>query len=294
MRRLAEADVMAGPTRPPGGTQRSLVIETLGYLGAAIVVAASLLIVARYWGDLDVAWRLTVLGSATLILLGCGAALPTRLSDLGDRLRAVLWTGSTAAGAGFLAVLAVDFLDLQGDDVALLVASGTAAYAAVLWFSRPSFLLQLSMMVTVGVAASAAIAQTPVPDSMSGLGVWVAGLGWALLAWAGLLQPSRWSVTSASAMAIAGAMVTASSDGGIVLTLVTVTAVIAAGAVSRNLPLLGVGLIGLLLNVPQALTRWFPDSLAAAYVLLIVGMLLVVAALWAARRPGGDPDDRQM
>lgn len=278
-----QAVVTAQPDR---GHRSSLVVESLGYLGGAIVVAASMLIAAHYWGDLASGWRLTVLGVATLALLVGGAAVPSGLADVGDRLRAVLWLGSTGAGAGFLAVLGVDLLDFHGDDIAVLIASGTTAYAAMLWFSRPGPLQQLAMMVSLGGAATALIAEAQVPDSVPGLGIWGVGIGWALLGWGGLLEPRWFGMTLGSAMAVVGSMTTASSDAGTVLTLATVVAVIGAAMTLRNLLLLGVGTIGLLVNLPAAITRWFPDSLAAPYVLLVVGLLLVVAAVWTGRRSG--------
>jgi hypothetical protein len=268
-----------------GRVQRSsLVVEALGYLGGAIVVAASMLIAARYWSDLASAWRLAVLGSAALTLLVCGAAAPARLADVGDRLRAVLWLGSTAACAGFLAVLAVDFLDLHGNDITLLVATGTAAYAVGLWLSSSTLVQQLAMMVALAVTASAAVAQADVSDDVPGLGTWAVGLIWALLGWGGVLKPARFGLALGSAMAIFGAMLTAASDAGTVLTLVTVIAVVGAAMAFRDLLLLAVGTLGLLMNLPMAITRWFPDSLAAPYALLVVGALLVVVAVWVARR----------
>ena len=272
----------------PGRVQRSpLVVEALGYLGGAIVVAASMLIAARYWGDLTSTWRLTLLGCAALILLVCGATVLPRRSDVVDRLRAVLWLGSTAACAGCLAVLAVDFLDLRDNDMALLVAAGTAVYAVGLWISSRTLVQQFAMMVALAVAASAAAAETGVSD-LPGLGAWAVGVIWALWAWRGVLEPTRFGLTLGSAMAILGAMLTAGSDAGTVLTLATVATVVAAATAFRDLLLLGVGTVGLLLNLPMAMTRWFPDSPAVPYALLVVGGLLVVAAVSVARRRTSD------
>ncbi len=81
------------------GSSHSLAVEAVGYPGGAIVAGASILIAARYWDDLDSAWRLGVLGAATLGLLGCDAAVPTGPAGVGDRLRAVLRLGSTVVGA---------------------------------------------------------------------------------------------------------------------------------------------------------------------------------------------------
>jgi len=274
-------DAQQRPGRMPRG---SLVVEALGYLGGVIVVTATMLILARYWSDLASGWRLTFAGGAALALLAGGAAVPARLAEVGARLRAVLWLGSTAAAAGFLAVLAVDVLDLSDDDVFLLIASGTAVYATALWLISRTVAQQLAMVVTFAVTGAAVIAQADVSDNAPGLGPWAVGLVWALLGWGGLLEPRRFALTAGSVMAIFGAMLTAGSDAGTVLTLVTVVAVIGAAIVIRDLLLLAVGTLGLLGNLPAAITRWFPDSLAAPYALLVVGALLVVVTVWIARR----------
>jgi hypothetical protein len=274
-------DVQQRPGRMPRG---SLVVEALGYLGGVIVVVATMLIVARYWSDLASGWRLTFAGGAALILLAGGAAVPARMAEVGARLRALLWLASTAACAGFLAVLAVDILDLSEVDIFLLIASGTAVYATGLWLISRTVAQQLAMLVAVAVTAAAVIAQTDAPDDAPGLGPWAVGLVWALLGWGDLLKPRRFAFTAGSGMAIVGAMLTAGSDAGTVLTLVTVAAVIGAAIVIRDLLLLGMGTLGLLANLPAAITRWFPDSLAAPYALLVVGALLVVVAVWIARR----------
>jgi len=262
----------------------SLVVEALGYLGGVIVVTSTMLILSRYWGDLATGWRLTVVGAAAVALLAGGAAVPARLDEVGARLRAVLWLGSTAAAAGFLAVLAVDVLDVSDDHVFLVIASGTAVYASALWLLSRTVAQQLAMMVGFAVTGAALIVQADVSDNTPGVGPWTVGLVWALLGWGGLLAPRRFALTAGSVMAIFGAMLTAGSDAGTVLTLVTVIAVIGVAIVIRDLLLLGVGTFGLLGNLPAALTRWFPDSLAAPYALLVVGVLLVLVTVRIARR----------
>ena len=280
----AEVGVNVEISEQPVPDHRSpLVVESLGYLGGAIVVAASMLIAARYWGDFASAWRLTVLGGVTLSLLVCGAAVPVQMAAVGDRLRSILWLASTAASAGFLTVLAVDRLDVGGDDLTLLVASGTTAYTLGLWLRSPTPAQQTAMMAALAVAASALIAQAGV-DHLPGLGAWAVGLVWALFGWRGLLKPARFATSVGSATAIVGAMLTAGSDAGTVLTLVTVLAVVGAAIAIRDLLLLGVGILGLLVNLPAVITRWFPDSPVVPYLLLLLGALLVVVAVRVARR----------
>jgi hypothetical protein len=273
----------------PGRSHRgSLVEEALGYLGGAIVVASSMIIGARYWNEVGTAWRLALLGCAALGLVTAGARLPARMADAGDRLRSVLWLASTAVFAGFLTVLSVDGLGLAGRDVVLLVGAGTAACALMLWINSPTVAQQIAVMVALAVTASSVIAHADVPDTVPGLGVWGVGVVWALLGWARLLRPSWVALGLGTATAILGAMTTAGSDAGMVLTLATVVAVVAAAVATRNLLLLGVGTVGLLGNLPAAATKWFPDSLAAPIALLVLGAALVLVAVRTTRRrPAG-------
>lgn len=264
--------------------QRSLVVEGLGYLGGAIMLAATMIIASWYWDDLASGWRLAVLGGATLALLAAGAVVPPRMDEAGRRLRAALWFGSTGAFAGFQTILTLDGWELGGADAALLIASCTAAYAAVPWFVSRTVLQQVALMVALAATATAAVSELDVSSDTPGLAAWGVGLVWALLGWGGILAHSRFALAFGSATAIIGAMSTSGADAGTALTLVTVLAVVGSAMAVHDLVLLGVGTVGLMINVPAATTRWFPDSLAAAYGLLLMGLALVLVAVWIARR----------
>lgn len=281
----------AGPVVSVGQLQHSvhpqrgsLVVEGLGYLGGAIVVVATMLIASWYWDDLATGWRLAMVGGVTVALLAAGALLPLGADGAGGRLRAVLWFASAAACAGFLAVLAVDALDLGNRNSMLLIASGTAAYAFLPWLASRAVLQQLALLGAIAATAAATVNKLDVSPDAPGLGAWGVGLVWALLGWGGVVAHTRFALALGSATAIAGAMLTAGTDIGTALTLVTVVAVLGAAVALRDLLLLGVAMVGLLINVPAAMTRWFPDSLAAVYGLLAAGLALVLVAVWVARR----------
>ena len=280
-------DLRVGATQdvpPRGSAVSSVVIEALGYLGGVIILAASMLISAQYWDELSTLGRLLLLGGASAVLLAAGAAAPGRLAEVGDRLRAVLWLASVAAGSGFLAVLAVETFDLHGADVAVLIAAGTAAYAVGLWLAHDNVVQQLAMMVALAMTGASVVANLDISDDLPGIGAWSVGLVWALLAWGGQLRPRRVGIALGSVTMIVGAMMTGGSDAGTVLTLVTVSAVVAAAILMRDLLLLGVGTIGVLINLPTAVSRWFPDTMVVPYVLLAVGVALVLVAVRIARR----------
>jgi uncharacterized membrane protein len=262
----------------------SVAVEALGYMGGAIVVAGSVLATARYWGSLTDGWRLAlVVGTAVALLVG-GAVVPSRPGTAGQRLRGVLWLSSTAAAGAALTVWASELLGLHARTTLLVVGLGMAAYAAGLWWVEHSAVQQLAMMATLGLAAAAAIHRADLSADLPGVGVWAVGVSWALLGQAGVLVPRQLAVGAGTAMAIGGAMATTGSDAGVVLTLVTVAAAVGAAIALRDLVVLAIAAAGALVNIPAAMTRWFPDSVAGPVVLIAVGLVLVGVALSILQR----------
>jgi hypothetical protein len=164
------------------------------------------------------------------------------------------------------------------------VATGCSLYAAALWAAHRTVAQQVAVMVSLAVAAATAVHRVFDSADLPGLGVWVVGLTWVLLGGSGLLEPRRTAIVLGSVMTVFGAMLTSGSDAGMILTLLTIVAVIAGAVVGRDLIVLAVGACAAVANLPAAMTRWFPDSVAAAIALVVVGLGLVVAAVVIAVR----------
>jgi hypothetical protein len=275
--------VLAPAARP---SVMPLVIEALGYLGGALVVVATILIAGQYWEDMSDAVRLSLLGAAAVVLLVVGSFVPARLGDLGARMRSVVWLVSTGAVAGFLGVWGSQVADLHGTDLGLVVTAGTASYATVLFLVRPALLQQLAMMGLLGGTAIALLAKFVESDNWPGVGLWVVGAAWLLLGQAGVLRPVQLARAGGAAMMVLGTMMTASNgaDAGIVFSLATVAVVIVLAVAFSDLVLLAVGALGAIRAIIVAVNEWFPNSLAAAIALLLVGGGLVATAIWIARR----------
>lgn len=265
-------------------SKASLAIEALSYLGGAIIVVGTLSLVAQYWEELTTGLRLVIVGAACAGMLASGFAVPDRLQEAAARLRAVLWLAATAAMFGFLALVASDVLDLNGQDLLLVASAGTALTAGALWALRPAPVQQLAMMVSLMITAAVAIADFVSTDSLPGLGVWGVAAVWVALGWRQVLRPPRLAVTAGAASMVVGAMLTSAEDAGIVLALATTAAIIAAAMASRDLVLLSVGAVAALVVLPTAVSTWYPDTLAAPLALLVVGACLVLAAVWTSRR----------
>lgn len=270
------------PTSPaaPG----SLLAEALGYVGGVIILVAAVLLATEFWDDLGTAGRLAVVGAAAAAMFVAGIAVPQRAGEQGSRLRAVLWAGATGAFAGFVGLFASDVLDMAENDVALTVTAVTAAAALTLWWRRPTILQHLLAAVALAATAAAAVARISDADYLPGAGAWVVGVVWFLLAFDGRLRPRRFALATGAAIAVVGALMTLPTDGGIVLMLVTAGAVVALAVALTDLVLLAVGAVGLLLALPITVETWFGGTFAAPLTLLGAGLLLVVAALWIARR----------
>jgi hypothetical protein len=86
-------------------------------------------------------------------------------------------------------------------------------------------------------------------------------------------------------------LMTLPTNVGMVLALCTVVAVVVLAVVVRDLLLLAVGALGALNVLPVVVNEWFPGELAAPLVLLVVGALLVTAAVYTAKRGKGHNRD---
>lgn len=286
-----QAEVMRGYAEEgrsaAAAARRGVVGEALGFLGGAVLLAGAVLVAARYWSDLGTAWRLAVLGAATLTLLLAGAATRTT-SLVGVRLRSLLWIVSLAIFGGLLTVLTDRVLDVHGRGAPLVVAGGCAVFASLLWLLSRLVLQQVAMMVAWAAAAAAATHRVFDSPNLPGLAAWGVGVAWVVLGATGVLTPRWVAVVLGSATAIVGAMFTAGTDAGMILTLATIVVVIGTSVVMRDLALLVVGAVGALFNLPAAVSTWFPDSVVAAFALLVVGALLVVASVVVVARDGRD------
>ena len=264
--------------------RRAVAVEALAYLGCAVVAGGVALVVAQYWSDLTTIARLAIVGGSCAGLLLAAALVPSGLGGAPARLRAVLLLASTAAASGVLVLLTDDVLGLVGSESFVVVAGGTAAYAAVLWVSNRSPLQQVAMMIAAAIAAASVLRWAGADPDARGLGVWVVGVSWAALGWTHVLRPRRLALALGTATSILGAMTTAGSDLGLVLVVVTVCAAVAVAVIAQDLVVLGVAAVGVVLNVPVAMQRWFAGSMSAALALIVAGLALVGVAVWISRR----------
>lgn len=276
---------------PPGEPGPSLVGEALGYVGGALVVVASLLLVGRFWDDLGQGVRLALVGSAAALLVGVGLAVPAVPGTPGARLRSAVWALSTGAWTGFLALLLFDVLGWEDERAAFTMLSLGSAQAAVLWWVARAPVQQAVLFVGLCAAAAWGVVLVTPDDSqwggLAGVAVVAVSAAWIWLGTVGRLGPRELTEVLAAAGAVVGAVVTqASEDWGRVVAVLVVAGVIGLAVRLNRLPLLGVATLGLFLVVPNAVDAWFPGDVAAPLTLLVSGAALVLLALRAVRRKG--------
>lgn len=269
-------------TEPP--TAVSPVAESLGYVGGVLVLVAAVTIAGRYWTAIGVGGRVAVVLGAAALLLVVGSAVP-QASPAGRRLRTVSWALSVVAlgfGAG---LLADEGLGLRSEQVSLLAGGVAAGYAAVLYRRLPEMLQQAVLLAALAVTAGSAAALLPAGDDpVVGLAVWGLGLVWLLLGWGGIVGPWYAVDVCGGIAAVIGAQLTIEAGWGAAPALATVLGLVTAGVVLRDLALAAMGAVATLLIVPAVSQRYFPDTLGAPVTLLVAGTLLVVGALYIARR----------
>ena len=265
-----------------GPTGSSLVVEALGYLGGVIMLTGAGILVGLYWQDIPVAVRLLLTGASAIALVAGGLAVPDRFGEAAGRLRTLLWALAVAATGAFMAVLTTDVLDRHDEEALVVIFPPTALVALALWWVRRTWLQQLALLVPLVLSATGVALQVTDADAVPGLTVWLVAVAWTALAWTGRLAPRATGLAFGGVAAVFGAM-TMPEQSGILLGLATAVALLALALVDRSLSLLAVSALGLLESAPRAVVEWFPGRLSASLTLIVVGGLLVVAAVWVAR-----------
>lgn len=209
----------------PGRPALTAVIEGLGYLGGVLAVTGVVLLVAHFWEELAVAGQLALSGLTALVLAGAGIAVPERRGPAMARLRAFLWTLSTASIAVFSAVAARDLLGARpATPVVACAAAAVALASGLMWWGRSRPVQQLIALAAAVVAIGTGLVE-PLGTTSAGLAVWITG---AVILGVGVRRATTFPVLDVAVGAVSvgvGAMVAVVSDGdpGIGLLFVVLT-----------------------------------------------------------------------
>ncbi|HAM23643.1 MAG TPA: hypothetical protein DCQ04_15550 [Actinobacteria bacterium] len=297
------ADIESRPTSRPSqlpatgkkaaGTQQHfpvIIIEALGYLGGAIVVVALGLLVSYFWSDLSTGGQLVLIAAVFLILIGAGVAVPQQLGAPAIRLRSVLWVAATIAWAFLIGFTVDNYAGLHDERMAAVAAWSSVALGLLLWFLHREPLQQIAVFVPllIGVGVGTYLAQGGDPESdnsiWQGAAVWIVSLVWFGLGWFDRIRPAMLATALGAIGALFGAMMCVENPALAVVGVTMLAALVAAAVARNDFVLLAVAAFGSIELLPSTIMQYFPGILAAALVLLLVGLLLIVAALYIARR----------
>jgi hypothetical protein len=274
-----------------GSPRSTLLAEVLGYLGAALVVAALAALMSDRWSDIPLAGQIAIVAVATAVGAVTGAVARRREGAAFTRMASLLWLATVGGVAGLTVLVASDGLDLT-DDVTLVCVLAAAAAAAVAFYVLLPGWLQMVAVVgtTTGVVASvlnlAGVDFSPV----YGFVLLAIGTTWVLQAFRPLLGPAS-AATIAGAVAYFIGSAAISSEwtvAGFALLAVGAIAMLVSSVLTRNILFLVLGALGLFQSLPQLAVELFGESIGAALALLVAGAVIIVVAL-RLRRPGGGP-----
>lgn len=269
------------PTQEPG-----VVIEIVGYVGAALIVLALAMGFSDIWDDMSGWARVIALGVVAVVLVVVGAVVSVDRWPAAARLRSVLWTASVPA-IGLVGGIGAQELFSWGDQVSLVVGAAFATVAAaVLWSIWTRHLLHIATVASIATLAGSAAFLFD-EGTLAGVAVWGVGAVWYALAWGNVVRSSELGLALGAIAMIVGAMMALAAGMGSVnsvwLPLATVILTVGLAVFFRDLVLLIISAIGALQLMPPVVSQLFPSVFSAAIALLVVGAILVAAAIAVAR-----------
>jgi hypothetical protein len=171
--------------------------------------------------------------------------------------------------------------------VSVFVTSGTvAAYAAVLWLlCRREILMAGAFAGLVAALCSAipAVAADATPWLAVALGLWLAGLGWAVL---GSLYPDPFgtSIPAGAALALIGPAIAVHDYGWVyAIGIATAIAVMAGSLPLQNVVMVAFGSCALLGYIVAVVLRYADQSIGTPGSLMIIGVTLIGLAIVTIR-----------
>lgn len=278
--------------------RRGTLAEAVGYVGAALALAAIGLLVSDVWPELAVGGQLALVGLLTVIAVGAGSAVHGQPAAAMQRLTGVLWAAAGLGAAWFAGIVAVDVLGAGPAATGASVGLVATLVAVPLLLRCPALPLHLVTLAGMVTTATSALAMSALQPDVFWHGMLVSAIGgaWLLLGRGGWLAPGSTPEVLGGLLALIGAQVGSFGDlRGAALTLgVLIAAGLVALAVAREASAhLIVAALGLFVLVPELVFEVFGDAIGAPATLLVVGLLLVLLAVGlgrARREVGADPD----
>lgn len=264
------------------------VAESLGYLGAVLATTGLVVVLSRSWSDLAVGGQLGIAGLAAILGIGGGSIVEETADPALARLRWALWTMGTAAVGVVAWVVADPWAGLQSDQqVGLLITAAVAVASGLLWMGRVRPVQQLTFL-SASLAAVGFAAASATGNGVAGIALWLAAAAVLGLTWTGRLASPPVGSLVGSAGLLAGGFVmgTAWQAWGMSLASLSALGLLVAagwrgmpGARSAHLTSSALGLLGLLVSMPQTVGYLAGDGgLATGVVVFVLGAALLAVA----------------
>lgn len=296
----ADRQPIGAAGQPP--SWRAILPEVGGYVGAAFVVAATVVLVGPHWDDLSEAGQVLLFALPAALLIGAGVLI-ARSAPGGwtrhagpvaagrRRVVAVLLTFGAGLGAGAVGVAAGP----DGMDRAVFTSAAVLLLGAYL-FCR-SALIHLAALLavtftTVSWTAWWAFERWDLdnPSLAVGLALGAVAAGWAAVSVTGGFDERRLGLMGAYAVGYAAAQTVAvGSESSLVATLgyLGLVGLAVCGFVgyvrSKFVGHLVVGVVALATVVPEAVLDYTDGAFGAGGALLLVGLSIVGASMLGFR-----------
>ena len=168
-----------------------LVAEVLGYLGGALALIATFILVGEFWTDLQTWARLLLVGAGTVAFLAAGWFVQSVDNQAIRRLSSFTWALGTVGVAFWFGLLGDDVLGTENETTLLIASAAGLLVGFVLYRMLPRGLQQLVLggAVVATVLSLLAHLDQP-PEEFYGLAIWGLGVAWLLLAWGDQLRPT--------------------------------------------------------------------------------------------------------
>jgi hypothetical protein len=282
-----------------GGTARrsshfsTAVPEAVGYLGGLLALVGLIALLARVWDDVALWARLGITVGAALLLGVAGAFLTEDRGAALTRLRAVLWTLSTAA-TGIAVGIGVGegFPSLEVRTVVLASATAVLIQSGAVWAGRDRP-LQLAVHLAAWPVVTGTAVGHVLNDTGRGAAIWVTG---AVVLWLGITKVAiariGWVVIGAVTTVVGAAFLASVFEfTGLLFVLATGIAILALAVVPGLVPgadegagvRRALGIIGAVVTVQSGPTAigYFADrgGLATGLVVWVSGAILLAVGV---------------
>lgn len=267
-----------------------LITEALGYLGAALAVAALVNLLGEDWPEYPLSVRLGVPVVLAVALVLAGWPLRDSQEPAFARFGSVLWFLAVGAGAWSMAVYASEVLEASDRAVPLYAGLMAALVALPLYWVRRSVLQQLALflgIMTFLINFAQLPMDPPTEGQRTGAVVWLLSVAWLYLGYRGAMEPRLLAYGLGAFGAIQAPMGIASDEGlvalGLLLGLVTSFTLVGASVWLKDNVLLVFGAIGSFLYLLRTIEYFFGDTIGMPLVLLTTGVILLIIAFLAMR-----------